>query len=190
MKLVGAILAGGRSSRMGEPKEGVRLRDGRSMLEHVAEALLPVCDEVVVVGSCRGFDPGRLGLKHIADLRSGLGPLAGIEAALRSATGEHYLFATCDQVRLTGELLRSLARPDWIVEAAALRSASGLELAPFPCRLAASLADKVSLALDDGERSPRAFLRRCELVWIDAPITAESDVMSVNTPAELESMKK
>jgi len=185
MRLMGAILAGGASSRMGTPKEGVVLSDGRAMIEHVASALRPVVDGLVVAGSCDGFNTARIGATRIGDLRPGLGPLAGIEAILRSGMADGYLIATCDQPMLTCDLLDRLvahARD----EPAVLRTVDGTSLAPFPCFLPASLASAVGAALDVGERSPRRLLDALRVRFVDAPASAGLLVVSLNSPADIE----
>jgi len=107
----GAVLAGGLSARMGSPKQSLRLPDGRTMIDHVIEALAAVCQRIVIVGSGadstdnqsnaeidnaapspqpspireREIHSGRAE-RHatISDLRPQAGPLGGIEALLAS----------------------------------------------------------------------------------------------------------
>ena len=49
MRVLGAILAGGRSSRFGSDK-ALALIDERPMLDHVSERLAVQCDGLVVIG--------------------------------------------------------------------------------------------------------------------------------------------
>ena len=49
--LTGVILAGGSSRRMGQPKAGLTLPDGRTLLEASADALRRVADDVVIIGA-------------------------------------------------------------------------------------------------------------------------------------------
>ena len=77
--ILGAVLAGGRSSRFGSDKALAEL-GGRSLLEIAVEALSRWCDTVVVVGREEAPAP------TIPDRpRPGMGPLGGIAAALRLA---------------------------------------------------------------------------------------------------------
>jgi molybdopterin-guanine dinucleotide biosynthesis protein A len=49
----GAVLAGGQSARMGQPKAAVRLWDGRTMMEHMLDTLLASgLDNRYVVAAC------------------------------------------------------------------------------------------------------------------------------------------
>ena len=78
--ILGAILAGGLSSRMGTDKALVEVA-GRPMVEWVAAALTAVTDRMVIVGRV-GLD----GFEAISDPVEGpVGPLAGVVAALAEA---------------------------------------------------------------------------------------------------------
>lgn len=103
--ILGAILAGGRSSRFGSDK-AVALIDGRTLIEHVAAALSCEVDAIIVCG--RPYP----GLKHVPD-RPGpsLGPLGGINAALRYAADNGFstvLTAPCDTPRISRGLFAAL----------------------------------------------------------------------------------
>jgi molybdopterin-guanine dinucleotide biosynthesis protein A/very-short-patch-repair endonuclease len=79
-KPIGLILAGGRSSRMGENKAFVKLGD-KTLLEHVYQRLQPQCERVLV--NTNSNDPRFNSFQTIPDSTSGqLGPLAGILAGL------------------------------------------------------------------------------------------------------------
>jgi Molybdopterin-guanine dinucleotide biosynthesis protein A len=79
MRLLGAVLAGGRSSRFGSDK-ALALWNGRSLLDHAVAALGRHVDAVVVCG--RQVE----GLTGLADRPSpDMGPLGGLNAALHHA---------------------------------------------------------------------------------------------------------
>lgn len=80
--MLGAVLAGGGSTRMGRDKAVVEVA-GRTMLDRVAVAVGAVVDRVVVAGheSLPGID-------RLPDPIAGrAGPLAGVAAALAEADG-------------------------------------------------------------------------------------------------------
>ena len=82
-KLVGLVLAGGRSQRMGWGDKCLRPLGGRPMLGHVLERLRPQVDALII--SANG-DPKRFaefGLSIVLDDMDGFaGPLAGILAGM------------------------------------------------------------------------------------------------------------
>ena len=103
MRILGAVLAGGRSSRFGSDKAEADWR-GRTLADHAAEAIRPYVDAVVRVG----------GLDGVPDLpRAGLGPLGGIAGALDHAAAHGYdsvLTIACDMPRLPVDLVEALLR--------------------------------------------------------------------------------
>lgn len=107
MRTLGAVLAGGRSSRFGSDK-ATALLDGQSLLDHAVAALRPHVDAVVVAGREIAGQP------LIADWPApGLGPMGGIAGALRYAESQGFgqlLCISVDCVRLP-EKLRTLLEP-------------------------------------------------------------------------------
>ncbi len=93
MRVAGFVLVGGRSSRMGRNK--ARLRVGsRLLVELVACEVAQVADGVTLIG--RPEDFGDLPFARLADLRPGLGPLAGLETAFGSSDAEFNIVTSCD----------------------------------------------------------------------------------------------
>jgi molybdenum cofactor guanylyltransferase len=107
-RVAGAVLAGGRSSRMGRDKAFVEL-DGRPLAAAVLDALREVgAAPVVAVGgdlaslTRLGFDDG------VPDLHPGEGPLGGILTALEAVVADVVVVLGCDMPWVTAEALREL----------------------------------------------------------------------------------
>lgn len=104
--ILGAVLAGGQSTRFGTDKALAELA-GRTLLSRSVDALSGWCEYVVVVGRAMAPAP------TIPDWpRPGMGPLAGIAAALHHARDENYeAVLTCgvDSVILPENLLDLLS---------------------------------------------------------------------------------
>jgi len=105
MRAAGFVLAGGRSSRMGRNK--ARLRVGsRLLVELVASQVAQVADSVTLIGRPEDFSD--LAFPCLADLHPGLGPLAGLEAALASSGAEFNVVTSCDIPGIQADDLRRL----------------------------------------------------------------------------------
>jgi molybdopterin-guanine dinucleotide biosynthesis protein A len=111
VSVLGCIIAGGASTRYGSAKALAEV-GGRRVVDRVADSLriaLPGADVVAIVN-----DAGlarAIGLPHRADVLTGIGPLAGLHAALlwameRGAAG--VLAAGCDMPFLEAPLLCEL----------------------------------------------------------------------------------
>ncbi len=88
--IIGVLLAGGLSRRMGGGDKSLRLLAGRPMLAHVIERLGPQVDSLVINANGNPARFAGFGLPIVADPIEGFaGPLAGVLAGLRFAAGHH-----------------------------------------------------------------------------------------------------
>lgn len=93
MLTAGFVLVGGQSRRMGRDKALLPWKSG-VLVEEIAAKAAAVTSHVYLVGDSRRY--AHLNYPCIPDLRPGLGPLSGIEAALASGFGELNLILACD----------------------------------------------------------------------------------------------
>ena len=99
------ILAGGKSSRMGEDKGLIR-RDGKYMIEYSIAIAKSFCNEVLI--STANIDYAKFGYPLVEDIYSGIGPIGGIYSAMLRASNQHCLVFPCDTPHLKPELFESL----------------------------------------------------------------------------------
>jgi molybdenum cofactor guanylyltransferase len=78
------------------------------LVRQVAGIVKQATDLVTLIGPPEDY--AELGYPVIPDLRPGLGPLAGIEAALANTRTEWNLVVACDMPRITQELLTAAIR--------------------------------------------------------------------------------
>ena len=103
------ILAGGRSVRFGRDKSA-EIVAGRSLLQHVVDAVSPIASEIVVVGAPGTARPpasSETPLRHVEDVRKG-GALAGFYSGLLVCSQPIALALGCDMPLLSRPLLRYL----------------------------------------------------------------------------------
>lgn len=108
--LIGAILCGGKSSRMGQPKEIMRLRSGKTLIEHVYNVLSRFCAKVVLSGNPEKLPASIEGLDRIHDRFKNIGPIGGLEALLSSGLAKEFLIIPCDLDQITVDVIRILAK--------------------------------------------------------------------------------
>ena len=83
MKIVGLLLAGGQSRRMGGGDKSLRPLGGRLLLDRVIERIRPQVDELVLNANGDPVRFARFGLPVVADsVPDYAGPLAGVLAGL------------------------------------------------------------------------------------------------------------
>lgn len=93
--ITGIILAGGRSTRMGEDKGLVTIA-GKPLFEHIAERLEPMVSEILINSNQNQHSYGQH-FEVIPDLTPDYsGPLAGMLAGLKAMNTQWGLFVPCD----------------------------------------------------------------------------------------------
>jgi len=100
-----AIMAGGKSRRMGQDKAWILL-DGEPLVRRVANVLAEVADEVIVVANDPRFES--LGFRVVRDRYPAAGALGGIATGVGAASHDAVLVAACDMPFLSAELWRVL----------------------------------------------------------------------------------
>jgi molybdenum cofactor guanylyltransferase len=98
-----AIMAGGRSSRMGVDKSFVPYL-GRPLINHVLERTANLGRDTIVITN-RPDDYAHLGLPMFEDVYRDMGPLGGFHAALTYAATPYALIVACDMPWLQRALL-------------------------------------------------------------------------------------
>lgn len=170
-RLLGAVLAGGESSRFGSNKARAML-DGRSLVEHAAATLERHADVVIVIGERTD---------GLADLpRPGLGPLGGIAAALDQAASEGFrcvLTIGCDMPLVSDATIKALLR-----RAPAFCSDAPV-LGHWQAALGAHLLAHIETAPD---RSVHRWARAIGAL----PIASLAPITNINTPGDLEALAR
>lgn len=98
-----AVMAGGKSSRMGVDKAFVPFR-GRPMIEVVLEKLAGLGRETLLITN-KPHEFAHLELPMFTDVIPDCGPLGGIYTAVHHAAHPHTLVVACDMPWLNRELL-------------------------------------------------------------------------------------
>ena len=167
--ILGAVLAGGQSSRFGSDKALAEFR-GRTLIARAVDTLSGWCEHVIVVGRATAPAP------TLPDWpRPGMGPLAGIAAALHYACDEDYEFLlTCgvDSIALPDDL------PDLLRPAPAFLSAQPI-IGMWP----ANVVGAVEAILHD-EQGVHSLKRFTQAIGA-RPVMVAADPANINTQADL-----
>jgi molybdopterin-guanine dinucleotide biosynthesis protein A len=155
-RVIGIVLAGGRSRRFGADKLAAKL-DGRPLLHHPILALAGCCDAVIVVVSRDGPEPPlpdgiEVPIRIVHDALADAGPLAGLVAGLEAAGEAVVLVVGGDQPDLRPELLQFLVSSLGTASAVVLADGQSPRSLPVALRHDPALA-AARLALDSHRRS-------------------------------------
>jgi molybdopterin-guanine dinucleotide biosynthesis protein A len=193
-EILGVLLAGGRSKRMGIDDKCLASLAGRPLLAHAIDRLRPQVSALIL--NANG-DPARFrqfGLTVVPDTVAGFaGPLAGMLAGMLRARSH-----MPDIRRIATVATDTPFLPDDLVARLSTAFADGHEAAIACCRgqdypvfglFSVALADQLAAFLGASpNRAVKAWLDRLELVRIDfSPENedATDPFFNVNTPADL-----
>jgi molybdopterin-guanine dinucleotide biosynthesis protein A len=110
------ILAGGQSTRMGQPKALLPYR-GQPLLEHLVAQLKPQVAQVLIAGCPQADLYSSLSIPVIDDVMKDAGPLGGICSAMQTLASskkeahsccEYLLVVPCDGIRLPDAFMEGM----------------------------------------------------------------------------------
>jgi len=166
VRFSGAVLTGGRSTRMGTDKALVPV-GGIAMAVRVANAMSAAgATDVTAVGGDE--DALRsLGLRTIADSTPGEGPLGGILSALRSATESIVVVTACDMPWIDAAQIVPLVDALAHSRAVVTVSTSQGQLQPLHAAWRLEATADLQRMFDSGERAPRRAVQGLECVTVE-----------------------
>ncbi|MCX7165994.1 MAG: molybdenum cofactor guanylyltransferase [Rhodocyclales bacterium] len=107
--ITGVILAGGQGRRMGGVDKGLQSLNGRPMVQWVLTRLAPQVDTVLINANQNLARYAEFGCAVLSDrIPDFAGPLAGLQAALSSATTSLVATVPCDSPFLPADLVERL----------------------------------------------------------------------------------
>jgi len=186
-----AILAGGRSSRMGTDKSFVRVL-GVPMVERVLAQVQGLGAETLLVTNSPG-DYAYLGLPLYTDVIPGAGALGGIYSALHYAAHPHVLVVACDMPFLSRPLLAYLLELAPHFDVVVPRAAEGVE--PLHAVYGKACLEPIRRRLDAGRYKVIGFYDDVRVRYVDEAELREYDprlrsFVNVNTPEEAAAAKE
>jgi len=103
-QLGAVVLAGGRSSRLGQDKAFLKV-NGQFLMERIVDQLTQLSDEVIIVTN-EASKYEQFEAVVVGDAYPGKGALGGIYSGLMASTRSHCLVVACDMPFLNLSLLR------------------------------------------------------------------------------------
>ncbi|GAB4368243.1 MAG: formate dehydrogenase accessory sulfurtransferase FdhD [Deltaproteobacteria bacterium] len=184
-EVVGVILAGGPSRRMGRNKALLPWK-GATILEEVYRRMSGIFREVILVTN-RPKEYSFLPCRMVPDIHPGLGALAGIHAGLRHGGAAHIFAVACDMPCLNDRLVRYLLSLRGEGDAVVPVGPLGPE--PLHAVYGAGAIPAIEAALSEGRRKVTSFYDAVRLRQVGpeemAPFDPEfRSFRNVNTPED------
>ncbi|WP_412852579.1 molybdenum cofactor guanylyltransferase MobA [Ectothiorhodospira shaposhnikovii] len=182
--VTGAILAGGRGTRMGGRDKGLIPLGSGYMVESVIARLRPQVTELLLNANRNEPVYADLGVPVVADgVGDFAGPLAGLAACLRASRQPWVLTCPCDAPLLPMDLASRLIQAVRTGDAALSVAHDGDRLQPLFALVPVHLAADLETSLMQGEyRAGRWFQRQGAAIadFSDCP----QAFLNINTPAD------
>jgi len=183
--ITGAILAGGRATRMGGQDKGLIAVAGRLLIDTVISALRPQVSDLLINAN-RNLDRYRgCGLPVVTDLLEGYcGPLAGMASAMRVAKTPYILSVPCDSPLVAPDLAVRLHQGIEDNDAEIAVADSGGRLEPVFALIGCGLLPSLLAYLQSGERKIDHWYAMHRMAAVDLSDRAEM-FLNLNTPQDV-----
>lgn len=186
--ITGVVLAGGKASRMGGKDKGLQLLNGIPLWQHVAKALLPQTDSLVISANRSLEVYAESGYPVLKDnLNDYPGPLAGMLTVIQQMKSEWFLFCPCD----TPFIPSCLTERFWQLKnsATAVWAHDGERDHPAIALINRAILPELEHYLTAGERRVMMFLRQIGGHSVDFS-DLKLSFINVNTTEELQRMQE
>jgi molybdopterin-guanine dinucleotide biosynthesis protein A len=186
-----ALVAGGKSSRMGTDKGLVSLR-GKPLFMYIIDQVTNLSDDIYVVSNNSGSYPA-ISYRILPDEIPGIGALGGILTALTGAQNELCLVLACDMPFINEPLIKRLLDG---VEGrdVAIPQLAPEQLEPFRAIYRKTCLPAIEQAIKDGERRAVGFLPQVNVDVVSRSILEQLNptldtFFNINTPEDLAEME-
>jgi len=177
-RLLGVVLCGGQSRRMGRDKANLQLPDGKTFLQHAVDRIEPITDDVVISGGEIQID----NVHKIPDSVFNQGPALGIAESLAYAGTHRYsacLVTPVDVPALGTDDLRQLCE-NWH-QTGQLTVAKSDRIEPLIGIYPVDLTDNLQQLAKSNDRSLFRWIQSQDYSALRFPIER---VRNINTPED------
>lgn len=184
--VTGVILAGGMARRMGGDDKGLIPYQGKAMVRHALEAMIPQV-ETLIINANRNLDQyQQLGYPVISDSIEGFqGPLAGMLTAMENTEADYILTAPCDCPHISPILRRRMMETLLITQSELAVASDAERMQPVFSLIPTRLKTDLRAFLEQGERKIDLWMTQYKLAEVD--FSDQPDIfVNFNHPQDLE----
>ncbi len=185
-KIGGIILAGGKSSRMGQDKALMKIGD-KTLIGYVYEIINAFTSEIVI--SSNTDDYGFLNCKTIPDIYQNIGPIAGIHASLKKSKYDKNIVISCDTPFVSKTIISELIKASSGYDITILRNNKFIE--PLIGIYNKNILENLEKIISNKKYSIQKFIysSKHNIVDIDKTILDESKNSFININNQEEFLK-
>ncbi|MBS4218829.1 molybdenum cofactor guanylyltransferase [Bacillus sp. FJAT-49711] len=182
------ILAGGKSSRMGENKALMKIGDKR-VIDRIIEEFIPISEEVFLIANEQFYqiEHSVMVLEDTEAYKS-QGPLAGILTGLTAAKQGPCLVVACDMPFASADLAKQLVQTLIDKKLDAVVPIVGRQIHPLFSAYDARILTYVHETLKEGKKAVKSLLDRINVEYIE--VMDSLDLWNMNTKEDYIEAKK
>lgn len=191
----GYILSGGKSSRMGEDKAFLKIRE-KTFLENAAGILKPVCHQTKVVinqSQANFFSSLAKNVSVVFDCFENRGALGGVQAALKDCSTEFAIILAIDLPLVTSRAIETLreiiTQKKGCAAVVPVQPDGRLQPLCAVYRVKDCLPMSEEILAKTEKASMRDFLETINYQKISAEMFDESSFENINFPADYQKIK-
>ncbi|MCK5000481.1 MAG: molybdenum cofactor guanylyltransferase [Anaerohalosphaera sp.] len=192
LKIAAAILAGGKARRMGGvPKGTIESDKGVAIVERLINELARSGIENIVISANDPENYEKFGLKIIADTRTDVGPIGGIESTMAffADRSDAVMFMPCDMPNIKEKEISALK--DFFIETDSkivFAKTEGFFWHPLCAVVHNDLKGLISSAIDSGHRKVTDVWRQLNAASVSFP--DENAFINLNDPSDMDRWRK
>jgi len=185
----GAILAGGKNSRMGYHKAFMKINSQRA-IDLIITSLKRLFNEIIILTNDKNMFRELDDVRIVEDLIRERGPLGGIYTGLKAAVGKKVFFIACDMPFLHNGLIKRICKTskkgnfDCVVPYAEER------IEPLCAVYSKTALSMLKESLNTKDLSIRSFLEQCNCKYIEVKSDEKLSFFNINTIEDLERAKQ
>jgi molybdopterin-guanine dinucleotide biosynthesis protein A len=179
--LTAIILTGGKSSRMGQDK-GLTLYKGIPLINYSIKVMQEVpVTEIIISANNAAYK--QFGLYYIIDNHKGIGPIAGLQAALQASSHYTNLIIPCDTPFLEKEIYTELLNPKYQNSDAVILRHNNGKLEPLIAVYRKSALKTIETQISNQQYKLIELFDKLKADFIE--VQDHWNVKNINTPEDL-----
>ncbi len=180
MEISAIILAGGKSSRMGQDK-GLMIYNGKPLIQYAIDILKPLTNDLIIVSNKADYQA--FGYKTIDDIYLEKGPLVGIYSGLQQINNDWCFVLSCDAPNLTSDILLSLTNN--INTSEVIVAEHKTQIHPLIGLYNKSCLSKLKMEIELDQLGLIKAIKKCRYKTVDFSTFPEQIFKNINSPSDL-----
>ncbi|MBW4828211.1 MAG: molybdenum cofactor guanylyltransferase [Clostridiaceae bacterium] len=162
-----AILAGGKSTRMGFDKQLLKINEKR-LIDNLVSKLSVEFEEIIVVTNNPQYYLD-FNFKVVKDIIVGKGPLSGIHAGLKESNSQFVYFIACDMPNINLKYIRYMKYKirDLDMDIKACVTKFGVNIEPFNGFYSKDIILNIEDYLVQGKRSLNRLIKQLQTYYVE-----------------------